>query len=439
MKIAVVGTGYVGLVSGVCFAEKGHDVICIDVDEQKISMLSRGISPIYEQDLEELMKNNAERLVYTTDYRLAYQNADAIFIAVGTPEKKDGAANLSFVFQVMEQIGECMEQDAVIVIKSTVPIGTNEKAEVLLTRKLRKGVTAHVVSNPEFLAQGTAVKDTLHGARIIIGTENDAAAAVMKEIYQNFQIPMLFMNRKSAEMVKYASNDFLALKVSYVNEIANFCEMVDADVEDVMKGVGLDPRIGSLFLKAGIGYGGSCFPKDTKALHWLANYYDNELKTVKAAIEVNANQKIRLIKKARKYYKNFDQLTIAVLGLSFKPGTDDLREAPSLDNIPILLEDGALVKVWDPIAIPNFKLQFRDEVTYCNTIDEALEGADLCFILTEWEQIKSIKPEQFLQMKKPIILDGRNCFDLKVMEQFPVIYDSIGRGCIKNLRRETNV
>ena len=267
-----------------------------------------------------------------------------------------------------------------------------------------------VVSNPEFLAQGTAVDDTLHASRIVIGSESKQAEAKILKVYENFDAPIVTTNRRSAEMIKYASNDFLALKISYINEIANLCEEIGANIDDVATGMGYDPRIGNQFLKAGIGYGGSCFPKDTKALHWLSNFHDHELKTVKAAIEVNEQQKLRLIKKARKYYDSFEGLTVAVLGLTFKPGTDDLREAPSLVNIPIFLENGAKVKVWDPVGMPNFKKIYPNEINYCGSIDETISDADICFIFTEWEEIKKYELEKFKKlMKKAVVLDGRNC------------------------------
>ena len=347
MKIAVAGTGYVGLVSAVCLAEKGHHVMCVDIDEKKIHLMRQGISPIYEQDLEKLMLKNKEKLTYTTDYQAAYRDAGVIIIGVGTPEKKDGSASLKFVNEVATQIAQTVEKDCVVVVKSTVPVGTNDKIEQLILEHLAHPVCIEVVSNPEFLAQGTAVWDTLHAQRIVLGVESERAEAVMREVYNSFEIPYVVTDRRSAEMIKYASNDFLALKISYINEIANLCEIVGANIEDVTQGMGMDPRIGNRFLNAGVGYGGSCFPKDTKALHWLANFNDYEIKTIKATIEVNENQKIKLIKKARKYYDSFQGLQVAVLGLTFKPGTDDLREAPSLVNVPILLEDGAKVRVWD--------------------------------------------------------------------------------------------
>ena len=372
MKIVVAGTGYVGLVTAVCLAEVGHTVTCVDVVEEKIEMLNEGKSPIFEPGLEELMAKNKERLTYTLDAKSAYKNADVIFVGVGTPEKKDGSANLKYVYEVCREIAESIEQNTIIVIKSTVPIGTNKKVEKYIKDHLKYDVKVEIVSNPEFLSQGTAVKDTLHAQRIVIGVTSKHAENIMKEVYDGFNIPYVITDRESAEMIKYASNDFLALKISYINEIANLCELIGANIEDVTKGMGMDSRIGNKFLNAGIGYGGSCFPKDTKALHWLSNYYDYEIKTIKAAIEVNSNQKIKLIKKARKYYDSFEGLNVAVLGLTFKPNTDDLREAPSLDCIPILLEEGANIKAFDPVGENNFKKFYPDQIKYCKNIDETI-------------------------------------------------------------------
>lgn len=432
MKIAVAGTGYVGLVTGVCLASKGHQVTCVDVDEAKIRMMQKGISPIYEEGLEELMHESMDNLTFTTDYASAYKDANVIFIGVGTPEKKDGSANLTYVYKVAKQIAETVEHDCVVVVKSTVPIGTNDKVEAYLNTNLAHDVRISVASNPEFLAQGTAVRDTLHAARIVLGVETEQAGVVLKEVYADFDAPILVTNRRSAEMIKYASNDFLALKISYINEIANLCEIVGANVEDVAKGMGYDPRIGNRFLNSGIGYGGSCFPKDTKALSWLASFNDNEMKTIKAAIEVNEGQKLKLIKKARKYYDEFEGLTVAVLGLTFKPGTDDLREAPSLVNIPLLLDDGAKVKAWDPVGIKNFKKHYPDEIEYCDTIEETITDADICFIFTEWEGVTQLDVNLYKKlMKKPIILDGRNCYSIEDFRGTGMTYDSIGRQCVQ--------
>lgn len=433
-NIVVAGTGYVGLVTGVCLAEKGHKVTCVDVNQEKIDYMKKGKSPIYEKDLEELMAKNKERLNYTTDSFSAYKQADVIFIGVGTPEKKDGSANLKYVYEVGKEIAQSVEKDCIIVLKSTVPIGTNKKIEKFINDNTKNGVKVELVSNPEFLSQGTAVHDTLHAQRIVIGVKSKNAEKIMREIYEAFGIEYVITDRESAEMIKYASNDFLALKISYINEIANLCEIVGANITDVARGMGLDNRIGNKFLNAGIGYGGSCFPKDTKALNWLGNYYDYELKTIKAAIEVNENQKIKLIKKARKYYDSFEGLNIAVLGLSFKPNTDDLRDAPSLDCIPILLDDGAKIKAYDPVAENNYKKIYPTEIEYCKSLEDTLKDTDICFIFTEWDFVKNMDTELFEKlMKKPIVLDGRNCFDINEMKARKIIYESIGRKIIDNI------
>ncbi|GAE28081.1 UDP-glucose dehydrogenase [Halalkalibacter wakoensis JCM 9140] len=331
-KIAVAGTGYVGLVAGVCFAEVGHQVTCVDIDKEKVNLMKSGVSPIYEADLQELMqKNYADgRIDYTTDYASAYKDADAIFIGVGTPEQADGSANLSYIATVARQIAESVEKDCLVVVKSTVPVGTNDKVEQFIQDFLVHDVRMEVASNPEFLAQGSAVHDTLHAERVVIGTESKWAEDLLMGLYEPFYLPIVSVNRRSAEMIKYASNDFLALKISYMNDIANLCELVGADIQDVAKGMSYDDRIGSKFLNAGIGFGGSCFPKDTKALENLARQNGYELKTVKAAIDVNEEQKTMLYKKASKRLITFNGLKVAVLGLTFKPGTDDLREAASL-------------------------------------------------------------------------------------------------------------
>lgn len=437
MKLVVAGTGYVGLVAGVCFAEKGHDVTCVDTNEDKVKLMESGVCPIYEQGLEELMQKNytAGRLHYTTDYRSAYKNPDAIFIGVGTPEQPDGSADLSYIATVSRQIAENVENDCLVVVKSTVPVGTNDKVEQFIHDFLkRKEVKIEVASNPEFLAQGTAVRDTLQAARIIIGTESEAAEAKLREIYEPFQLPVVSVSRRSAEMIKYASNDFLALKISYMNEIANLCELVGADVEDVARGMSYDARIGSNFLRAGIGYGGSCFPKDTKALKFIARQHGYTLKTVEAAVDVNEKQKLRLLEKASDRMITFQNLKVAVLGLAFKPGTDDLREAPSLENVRLLLEWGADIAAYDPVADEHFKNRFPEGIIAKGTIryvkrpEEALERANICFIFTEWKEIKAVKPEQYRAlMQTPLVYDGRNIYNPEDMKGKGVEYYSIGR------------
>lgn len=437
MKITVAGTGYVGLVTGVCLASKGHQVTCLDVDEEKVKLMQQGISPIYEPGLSELMQEFMENLTFTTDYIKAYKDAEVIFIGVGTPEKSDGSANLSYVYQVAKQIAQTAENDCVVVVKSTVPIGTNDKVEAYIHDKQTNDCKIYIASNPEFLAQGTAVRDTLHASRIVIGTDEKYPADVLMQVYEKFDAPKITVGRRSAEMIKYASNDFLALKISYVNEIANLCETVGADVEEVTLGMGFDKRIGDHFLHAGIGYGGSCFPKDTKALSWLASFNDKEIRTVKAAIEVNDNQKLKLIKKARKYYDDFLFLNVAVLGCTFKPGTDDLREAPSLVNVPLLLEDGAHVRIWDPVGTENFKKRVQNEkIQYCENIEETIKDADICFIFTEWEEVRNFDVTKYEElMKCPIVLDGRNCYTLEQFEGTGITYSSIGRRTINEIEK----
>ncbi|MDF2596381.1 MAG: UDP-glucose 6-dehydrogenase [Clostridia bacterium] len=449
-KISVAGTGYVGLVAGVCFAEIGHQVTCVDIDEDKINMMKQGISPIYEVELERLMQKNyaAGRLDYTTDYKLAYRDADAIFIGVGTPEQPDGSANLSYIATVARQIAETIERDCLVVVKSTVPVGTNDKVEQFIHDFLPyegdvptgngagagKKIRVEVASNPEFLAQGSAVHDTLYAERIIIGTESKWAEEMLIKIYEPFHLPIVSVSRRSAEMIKYASNDFLAIKISYMNDIANLCELVGADIQDVAKGMSFDQRIGSKFLNAGIGYGGSCFPKDTKALEFLAKQHGYDLRTVKAAIDVNTDQRTMLYKKACKRLITFNGLKVAVLGLAFKPGTDDLREAPSLENVPLLLEQGAEIYAYDPVGADNFKRYYpkgengRGSIKYVENISEALKGANVCFIFTEWGEIKAVTPKEYKKlMRTPLVYDGRNIYEIEAMKEAGVEYYSIGR------------
>ena len=431
MKIAIAGTGYVGLVTGVCLAEVGHtNVVCVDIDNKKVNLMKKGVSPIHEANLEELMIRNYQRgrIDYTTDYKSAYKDADVIMIAVGTPERSDGSANLDYIKQVAKQISETITKDTLVVIKSTVPIGTNDDIENYIRRNLKNDVRVELASNPEFLSQGSAVNDTLNASRIVIGVESDWAKEILEKIYKPFNQPIIVTNRNSAEMIKYASNDFLALKISFMNDIANLCEIVGANIEDVAKGMSYDDRIGSKFLKAGIGYGGSCFPKDTKALHWLSTYNGYELKTVKAAIEVNEAQKLKLVRKASSMVDSFEGMKVAALGLTFKPGTDDLREAPSIPNINYLLERGAKITAYDPVGIENTKKIFGDNIKYTTSIDEAITDTEICFIMTEWKDIVEYDISNYKnKMKKPMVSDGRNCYKLSDMSNLGIEYYSIGR------------
>ena len=435
-KITVAGTGYVGLVAGVCFAQMGHQVTCVDIDEEKVNIMKQGISPIYEDGLEKLMQKNyaTGRVNYTTDYKSAYRDADAIFLGVGTPEQPDGSADLSYIATVARQIAESIEKDCLVVVKSTVPVGTNDKVEQFIKDFLINDVKVEVASNPEFLAQGSAVHDTLHAARIIIGTDSKWAEELLMKIYEPFNIPIVSVSRRSAEMIKYASNDFLALKISYMNDIANLCELVGADITDVAKGMSYDERIGARFLNAGIGFGGSCFPKDTKALKFLAREHGYQLKTVEACVDVNMAQKTRLFEKAKERMISFSGLKVAVLGLTFKADTDDLREAPSIDNLKLLLAAGADIYAYDPEGTTRAKVIFpegrldRGSMTYVNTIEAALGQANICFVFTEWPVIKSIKPTEFKEkMHTPLVYDGRNLYQPSEMKSVGVEYYSIGR------------
>jgi UDPglucose 6-dehydrogenase len=429
VEISVVGTGYVGLVAGACFAEKGHSVTCVDIDARKIALMESGVSPIYEAGLEELMRRNqdAGRLRYTTDGKSAYRAADAIFIGVGTPERPDGSADLSHIAAAARRIAESLEKECLVVVKSTVPVGTNDKVERLIRDFLARDVHVEVASNPEFLSQGSAVHDTLHAQRVVIGAETGWAREILRKIYAPFGLPMVFASRRSAEMIKYASNDFLALKISYMNDIANLCELVGADVQDVALGMGHDPRIGKSFLNAGVGYGGSCFPKDTKALRFLARQHGYELKTVEAAVEVNSAQKTRLIKKAEGRLITFSGLRAAILGVAFKPGTDDLREAPAVENARILIERGADVIAYDPAGAEGLK-RLLPSAARAGTPEEALSGASICFVFTEWSEIRAVKPADFKRlMRIPLVYDGRNIYDIQEMRDAGVEYYSIGR------------
>lgn len=430
MKIVVAGTGYVGLVTGACLSEIGHKVTCVDIDENKVTMMKKGISPIYEPGLDELLKRNYQegRLNFTTDYKNAYKDANIVFIGVGTPEREDGSANLDYVFKVCEQIAESVENNCLVVVKSTVPIGTNDRVEEFLKEHVKAGIHIEVASNPEFLAQGTAVKDTLYASRIVIGVESKEAEEKLRYVYEGFNQPIVVTNRRSAEMIKYASNDFLALKISFINEIANVCEIVGANIEDVARGMSYDKRIGDKFLKAGLGYGGSCFPKDTKALHWLANDSGYEIKTIKATIEVNENQKYKMFRKAKQRFGSLKGMKVAVLGLTFKPETDDLREAPSIPNIKRLLDEGAEIVAFDPVGEENFKKKFNLPIEYVKSPKEALKNADVAFIFTEWKEIKNLDLQCYERlMKTPIIFDGRNCYDINLVKDHNIDYYSVGR------------
>lgn len=431
MKITVCGTGYVGLVTGVCLAEIGHHVIGLDTDEQKVHLLQAGICPIYEPGLEELLSKqlSSKRLTFTTDGKIAYDQAEVIILAVGTPERADGSADLTFIEQAVETMAEHITSHKIIVTKSTVPIGTNDQIQAMFDQR---GVPVDVVSNPEFLREGSGIYDTFHGDRIVIGSNTKEAKEKVERIFQPLQIPMVHMSIRSAEMVKYASNTFLATKISFINEIAKLCDYTGANVEDVALGMGMDSRIGTPFLKAGIGFGGSCFPKDTKALENVANLYGYEFQILRSVIKVNEKQKTLLFKKAIDRLGMIEGKKVAVLGLSFKPNTDDIRDAPSLPLIDDLLEAGAVVRVYDPVAISHVKNKYRNLIHYAETICEAIKEADLACIVTEWAEIKEFPLSHYKQvMREPIIIDGRNCYKLEDAKRYDITYISIGREVVE--------
>lgn len=433
MNIVVVGTGYVGLVTGVALAHIGHQVTCVDVDEEKVERMKRGISPIYEPGIEPFMKENmdAGRLFFTTDGASAFREADVIYVAVGTPENEDGSANLMYLKQAVRDIASAVTKDVIVVTKSTVPVGTNHEIQRMF-KQLAPHVHIDVVSNPEFLREGSAIHDTFHGDRIVIGADDERAAAVVADIHRPFGIPIFHTDIRSAEMIKYASNAFLATKISFINEIANICEKVGADVEQVAAGMGMDERIGSSFLRAGIGYGGSCFPKDTKALAKIAANIDHDFELLKAVIEVNNKQQRKLIEKAKKRFGHLAGKKIALLGLSFKPNTDDMREAASLVVARELVAEQAIVVAYDPIAMNKAKSVLPKEVIYASRVEEALKDADAAMILTEWDEFRQLDLSVYVkQMKTPIIFDGRNCYALDDIKKYEIEYHSIGRKPIK--------
>ena len=430
MKITVAGTGYVGLVTGVCLAELGHHVTCIDIQSQKIKMLQSSLSPIYEPGLEPLLIKNQSnnQLNFTTNPQIAYTQAEIIFITVGTPEKEDGTADLQYIENVCLSIAEHIENDVIICTKSTVPVGTNEKIKQIINGNKLPYIHIDVISNPEFLREGSAIFDFYHGDRIVIGADNPEAVKVMEQLYLPLGIPLIKTDIKSAEMIKYASNAFLATKISFINEIAALCEKVGANIDEVSYGIGQDKRIGPHFLQAGIGYGGSCFPKDTKALAKLAGNVQHSFELLNAVIEVNNRQQSLPVLKAKELFGSLLGKKVTVLGLSFKPKTDDIREAASLQIINGLLNESAIVTAYDPIAITNAKKVFGNQITYTDDIRDALMDSELAIIATEWDQIKSFPLHLYeLYMKEAIIIDGRNCLPLHEMINHSIHYISIGR------------
>ena len=435
MNIAVVGTGYVGLVTGVCLSEINHQVICIDTDNEKVEKMQSGISPIYEPGLDELMQKNIKKgtLHFTNSHERGFENAEVIFIAVGTPQMPDGSANLAFIENVAKSIAEHVTHDVIVVTKSTVPVGTNDFVKKTIVENLKHNVTIRVASNPEFLREGSAIQDTFQGDRIVIGTEDQETANTLEEMYKPFGLPVFKTDIYSSEMIKYASNAFLATKISFINEISNICEKLGANVEDVASGMGFDHRIGRAFLNAGIGYGGSCFPKDTHALVQIAGGVEHDFHLLKSVIEVNNHQQNLMVEKIKHRLGDLTDLKIAILGLSFKPNTDDMREAASIIIASHLVEAGANVYAYDPIAIENAKPILSRNIEYTNTLEECLKNADATVIVTEWDEFKNMDLNIFKSLvRMPILFDGRNCFDLSKIESIGIEYHSVGRPVIYN-------
>jgi UDPglucose 6-dehydrogenase len=399
MKIGVIGIGYVGLATGVCLAEFGHEVTMMDIDDRKIKILKKFKSPIYEPGIEELMMKNKDRISFTT--KLEDAAKDVIFLCLPTPDNGKGEADLSYIFDTAKKLAK-IANNCFIVVKSTVPVGTCDGLKKMLPN-------AEIVSNPEFLREGTAIHDFMNPDRIVIGVENERAKQIMKKVYEKQKDKIIFMDLKSAEMVKYASNAFLALKISFINEIARLCEATGANVNNVKIGVGSDKRISPHFLNAGIGWGGSCFPKDVNALIKMGERHGIEMKLIKAAKEVNYEQRRILIEKMKKHYKNLEGKSFGILGLSFKPNTDDIREAPSIDVIKRLIEVGARVKVYDPVAMKNIRKIFDSKIEYAKDVYEAAEGCDGLIVLTEWDDFKQIDFEKLEKnMKERVVFDCRN-------------------------------
>lgn len=435
MDIAIVGTGYVGLVSGTCFAEMGAHVTCVDVDDQKIQKLKDGIMPIYEPGLEELVKRNVgfERLKFTTDLTEVLDDVEVVFSAVGTPPDEDGSADLKYVLAVARQFGQNINKYTILVTKSTVPVGTAKKVKAAIQEELdKRGVQVpfDVASNPEFLKEGAAIKDFMSPDRVVVGTESEKAKEVMTRLYrplmlQNFRV--IFMDIPSAEMTKYAANAMLATRISFMNDIANLCERVGANVDSVRKGIGTDSRIGSKFLYAGCGYGGSCFPKDVKALVHTGLDNDYHMEVIEAVERVNEKQKSIVYDKIIKMAGPVKGKTIAIIGLSFKPETDDMREAPALVVIDKLLADGATVRVFDPIAMDECKRRIGDAVTYCKNMYDASDGADVFALMTEWRQFRMPSWNVIKKvMTGNVVVDGRNIYDRQELEELGFIYTRIG-------------
>jgi len=437
MKIAIVGTGYVGLVTGTCFAETGNQVICVDIDANKVERMKNGEVPIYEPGLEVLFERNTKqkRLSFTTNLKEAVDASQIIFLALPTPPGEDGSADLSYILKVADQLGDYITDYKVIVDKSTVPVGTAEKVSEVIAKKISTELF-DVVSNPEFLREGVAVEDFLKPDRVVVGTESEKAHKLMKQLYEPYVRqgnPIYFMDVRSAEMTKYAANSYLATRISFMNEIANLCEKLGANVDMVRMGMGSDSRIGKRFLFPGVGYGGSCFPKDVQALVHTANQNDYDFKILKSVMNVNENQKTVLSQKIIQHFGNLKDKKVAIWGLAFKPNTDDIREAPALYIIDELLEKGAQIVAFDPEAMNHVKQIYGDKIRFASDMYDALVEADALAIVTEWSEFRTPSFEVMKKlMNNSVIFDGRNVYDLDLMKEQEFVYQSIGRNPIEN-------
>jgi UDPglucose 6-dehydrogenase len=431
-KICVIGVGYVGLVTGTCFGDLGNQVICVDVDEAKIKNLRAGVLPIYEPGLEEMVRRNTQagRLDFTTSYGDALAEAEIASIAVGTPQGSGGEADLKYVRAAAQSIAEVMEHPVIIVNKSTVPIGTGDWVSDIVRRHQPTPVEFSVVSNPEFLREGSAINDFMHPDRIVLGSLDPEAAAQVAQLYLSLRAPIMLTDLRTAEMIKYASNAFLATRISFINEIASICEALGADVKEVAVGMGYDKRIGPDFLDAGIGYGGSCFPKDVEALAHMAAVHGRHPQLLRAVMDINRDQRREVVHKLRELLGTLDRKVLGVLGLAFKPNTDDMREAPSVELIHLFQSEGARIRAYDPVAMVNADLYLHD-VTLCQDAYEVAQGADALVIITEWNEFKHLSlPRLKDAMRQPIVVDGRNIYDIELMNALGFTYRGVGRGYI---------
>jgi UDPglucose 6-dehydrogenase len=430
LKICVIGTGYVGLVTGTCLAEIGHEVICVDNDKEKIKKLQKGISPIYEPGLEDLIVKNKkqEKLFFVSSIKQGVKNSDIIFIAVNTPTKESGKTDLRYIESVSKEVAKAMDGYKTIVGKSTMPVKTSQKIKEIINKYCKKNTDFDIVSNPEFLREGSAVKDFLHPDRIVIGLENKRAENVMRGIYKPIKAPIIVTDIETAEIIKHACNAFLATKISFINSISNICEKTGSDIKTIAQAMGLDPRIGKSFLQAGIGFGGSCLPKDIDAFIHISDQNGYNFKLLAAVKDVNRIQKENFVKKFKSKFKNLKGKKIGVLGLAFKPDTDDVRNAPSVGIINAILKEGGIVKAYDPAAINKIKEIFKNKIRYCLNPYDIAENSDALLILTEWDEFKKIDLVKIKRiMKTPMIFDGRNIFNNNIMEELGFDYYFIGK------------